>query len=150
MRMSIRMSIEESSSNPSTQSVNEDSSDGERSTDPRTFPVGEHPIDNLLELLEGEFKSLDIASDYPFVFDALTGASTNIEPLSTAEMKAWLEANLTPQLLDGSYWREYSNVAIFGGVVDPGTRPGSSVPRDEYFSISICKQTPPRFRLARS
>lgn len=144
------MSIKESSDNPSTQPLNEDNSEGAVSTDLRTFPEGEHPIDNLLELLEGEFKSLVIASDYSFVFDALTGASTHIEPLSTAEMKAWLEANLIPQQLDGSYWREYSNVAIFGGVVDPGTRPGSSVPGDEYFSMSICKQTPPTFRLTRS
>lgn len=144
------MRIEEPSGSSSTLPLNEDSSDGAHSTDPRTLPTGEHPIDKLLDLLEGEFKSLNIASDYSFVFDALTGASTHIEPLSTAEMKAWLEANLTPQLLDGSYWREYSNVAIFGGVVDPGTRPGSSVPGDEYFSISICKQAPPRFRLARS
>lgn len=144
------MSIKESSGNPSIQPVNEDNSEGAVSTDLRTFPEGEHPIDNLLELLEGEFKSLDIASDYPFVFDALTGAATNIEPLSPAEMKAWLDTNLVHQLLDGSYWREYSNVAIFGGVVISGTRPGSSVPGDEYFNISICKQNPPTFRLTRS
>lgn len=143
------MSIEESSGNPSTQPLNKDNSEGAVSTDLRDFPAGEHPIDKLLELLEGKFKVLAISSDNSFVIDAVTAETAHIEPLSTAEMKAWLETNEIHQQINGSYWREFRNVAIFGGTVIPGPPPGSSVPASEFFRINISKQKPPAFRLAR-
>ena len=137
----------ELSGNPSTQPLSEENSEGLVSTDLRTFPAGEHPIDKLLER---KFKVLVISSDNSLVIDAVTGKVTHIEPLSTAEMKAWLETNEIHQLIDGSYWREFRNLAIFGGTVVPGPPPGSSVPASEFFRINISKQKPPTFKLARS
>lgn len=56
------------------------------------------------------------------------------------EIIAWLEAKDVPQLLNGSYWREFADFAIHGAM-ETETPPGSD-PIEPYFKLTVVRQSP--------